>query len=92
METKICKVCGRELPIENFKSTRSGSKVCTCTECATKKLRENKAKRLEEKKDEIVKMSLQDFTARQLMEELARRGYTGTLDYTRVEHIDITNF
>ena len=35
---------------------------------------------------------LSRFTPRQLMEELARRGYKGELTYTRVERINISNF
>lgn len=44
-ETKVCRCCGRELPISNFKTTRWGGKVSVCTECATTKLRENKQKK-----------------------------------------------
>ena len=57
METsRICKDCGRELPIENFKKTRFGDRVHVCTECATRKLRENKAKkRIEKERKEIRK-------------------------------------
>ena len=99
--TKICKDCGRELPIENFKRTWKGTRVNTCTECATKKLRENKEKKREEQKQKEfeqarinneAKTALATFTSRQLMEELARRGYKGQLEYTRIEKIDITNF
>lgn len=101
METKICKDCGRELPIENFKKTWKGTRVNTCTECATKKLRENKKKKLLELEQKGLeqarinneaKKALAAFTSRQLMEELARRGYKGQLEYTRIEKIDITNF
>ena len=35
---------------------------------------------------------LAEFTPRELMAELARRGYEGKLTYTRVEEIDINNF
>ena len=35
---------------------------------------------------------LSRFTPRQLMEELAKRGYKGELTYVRVERIDITHF
>lgn len=99
--TKICKDCGRELPIEMFKKTRYGDRVSVCTECATKKRRENKAKkgmeaalaiekRLKAQKEEEVKTALSAFTPFQLIEELARRGYRGELTY--VQKIDITNF
>jgi ribosome-binding protein aMBF1 (putative translation factor) len=99
METKICKDCGRELPIKMFKKTRYGDRVSVCTECATKKMRENKEKkRIEEaikvreqaRIDAEVKTTLSSFTPRQLMEELARRGYKGELTF--VQKIDITNF
>lgn len=100
METmKRCKDCGRELPIEMFKKTRYGDRVSVCTECATRKLRENKEKkrmemameaRQQAQKDAEVKTALSQFTPRQLMEELARRGYKGELTF--VQKIDITNF
>lgn len=98
-ETKVCKCCGRELPIKNFKKTRWGTIVSVCTECATQKLRDNKIRKQQEeemakareyaKKSERQKM-LKQYTPRELMEELARRGYTGELRYTT--KIDITNF
>ena len=37
METKVCKDCGRELPITSFKLSRYGVRVAVCTECAVKK-------------------------------------------------------
>lgn len=35
METKICKRCGNELPITQFRTTRWGAKAHTCTRCIT---------------------------------------------------------
>lgn len=101
METilKTCKDCGRELPISYFKKTRYGDRVSVCTECATRKMRENKEKkrmetvikmRQEAQKEAEVKTALGQFTPRQLMEELARRGYKGELTF--VQKIDITHF
>ena len=96
METKICRDCGRELPIDKFKNNRYGVKVSVCTECATRKLRENKEKKRIEKAmqaqqpalvEEEAKTALSGFTPRQLMAELYRRGYSGTLTY--VQKIDI---
>lgn len=99
METKICKCCGRELPIENFKLGRNGQRVGVCTPCAVEKLRANKAaKRLQEAQEkeretqDARNMKLKDFTPRELMEELARRGYEGKLRFVRIEEIDIKNF
>ena len=95
---KICKDCGRELPIINFKKTRFGGRAGVCTECATRKLRENKARKKEDeelKKEKVKSMldnrkqMLSEFKPRELMEELARRGYKGKLSYTNV--IDICN-
>lgn len=37
METKICKVCGRELPETEFKLTRWGSRSSTCNTCVQEK-------------------------------------------------------
>ena len=99
METKVCKECGRELPVENFKMSRWGGRVDVCTECATRKLRENKAKRKEaervEKEQKVQasrNLKLCEFTPRELMQELARRGYKGTLQYVQIHEIDIENF
>lgn len=37
METKTCKVCGRELPLSEFKTTRWGSKSDVCNACVREK-------------------------------------------------------
>lgn len=37
MKTKICKVCGRELPETEFKLTRWGSRSSTCNTCVQEK-------------------------------------------------------
>src|SRR5690606_6491947 len=96
-ETKVCKCCGRTLDISNFKATRWGGKVSVCTECATKKLRENKQKKLDEQKQKVEDMRaearqlcLADFTPRELMEELKRRGYEGHLTYVETHTIDLS--
>lgn len=43
METKVCKVCERELPESAFMRTRFGTLTNTCRDCRTVALRENKA-------------------------------------------------
>ena len=43
METKICKVCGRELPIDSFMLTKGGSRMNTCRECRNAAIREKYA-------------------------------------------------
>lgn len=37
METKLCKVCGRELPLTAFKNTRWGHRVTICNACVKEK-------------------------------------------------------
>lgn len=99
METKICKECGKEQPIGLFKKTRWGTHVNVCTECTTRKMRKTK----EEKQDVVSvrlnenilrakKMRLSEFTPRELMEELVRRGYQGKLTYTETHEIDLSSF
>ena len=44
METKTCKVCGRELPEADFPMNRWGRRVGVCKECRTAALRETKAR------------------------------------------------
>ena len=94
-----CKTCGRELELSKFKKTRWGSYSSTCTECACQKMRETKQKQAEKlqevttnKLQDARNLRLKDFTPRELMEELARRGYEGKLTYTEIRTIDITNF
>ena len=100
METRICKECGRELTIEgNFKRTQFGTYSKVCNDCVREKLRATKAAKaakveeLKQKQEQDARtFRLADFTPRELMQELARRGYEGKLTFTRVETIDITNF
>ena len=94
---KKCKCCGRELPIYDFKASRWGGRVSVCTECATNKLRENKRKKLDEQKQKVEdvraenrQLCLADFTPRELMAELKRRGYEGTLTYVETHTIDLS--
>lgn len=37
METKTCKVCGRELPLTEFRVTRWGGKAEVCNACTNEK-------------------------------------------------------
>lgn len=45
METKTCKVCGRELPENNFRVTRWGGRADTCNECIKAARRETRAQK-----------------------------------------------
>ena len=86
MATTICKRCGQEKPLEEFYNNRHGvSQVCR--ECARKKRHETMAKRYAAQRA----LSLADFQPRELMAELKRRGYEGTLTFTETHVIDISN-
>ena len=96
-ETKVCRCCGRTLDISNFKISRWGGRVSVCTECTTNKLRENKRKKHVEQKQELEdaivenrQLRLADFTSRELMAELKRRGYEGKLTYVETHTIDLS--
>lgn len=99
METKICKCCGKELPISEFGIMFNGVVHSICKSCMKVKQSEGHKKRSElnkqKKVDEleaVKKARLSEFTPRELMEELARRGYEGKVTYTETHVIDITNF
>jgi hypothetical protein len=82
-ETKKCKCCGRELPLSEFTKGKFGV-FSTCKECVNKKRVDTiDAKKhhrdLEQEIANAKKMRLADFTPRDLMEELARRGIEGTM-------------
>lgn len=83
-EKKKCKCCGRELPVSEFSMSGGGCLLNTCKECMRKKQSEGRKKRKEELDFEkeladAKKMRLADFTPRDLMEELARRGIDGDM-------------
>lgn len=91
---RICKCCGRELPIEDFYKNGFGV-TSVCKECHTKRAKEGKEerKRLKQQAVDAINarhLRLSDFTPRELMEELKRRGYDGKITYTRVEEIDLS--
>lgn len=95
METRICKCCGRELPLEKFNKNAFGY-THVCNEC-TSKNRSEAAKRRNEMKAKISdaenarNLRLQDFTPRELLEELRRRGYEGKLRYVQVHEINLAD-
>ena len=94
METKICKKCGQELPLENFsKNAKMKDGLQNhCRACASeysrniwkrKKAQKKENERIEfEKKYKVyTNRDLAKFTPRELMLELKARGYEGELLY-----------
>lgn len=100
METKVCKKCGRELPVENFSINRSNKDglQAECKECKAEYMkgywlrRKAEKKRIEEDRIEFEKKykiytnrDLAKFTPRELMLELKARGYEGELLFREVK-------
>lgn len=83
---KTCVKCNRTLPIAAFRLTRWGSIANTCNECMNKGRARNKAAH----EEQLRTMRLQDFSPRELMAELHRRGYEGTLTFTETHSINIS--
>lgn len=85
-----CARCGRELPTEFFRKTRwVGVRSTTCNECFNQLKQERRAEKMQEVIAEASTKRLEDFTPRELMVELARRGFKGTLEFTQTRVIDI---
>lgn len=97
--TRKCTRCGRELTFDKYRMTRWGDYTSVCNDC-TAQLRREKAQEkkarieAEERKQEMEASAkrLKDFTPRELMQELADRGYKGKLTYTKTIEIDIEHF
>lgn len=87
--TKVCARCKQEKPLSEFgvkKRTKDGLNPY-CKDCIreyTKELKNKKKERIEQL--ELVEKegikNLANYTPRQLIEELSRRGYRGKLRYT----------
>lgn len=95
-ETKVCRCCGRELLISNFKKGRWGY-VSVCNECDKQHRAENRQARIDKAKQKVEdvraenrQLCLADFTPRELMLELKRRGYEGTLTYVETHTINLS--
>lgn len=81
METKVCKVCGQELPLSEFrKSLLVPNGIATCKKCVNDKIKKTK---LFKETTGSTNTELAKFTPRELIEELKSRGYKGKLYVTR---------
>lgn len=88
METKICKKCGKELPVDKFyknKSQKDGVGYY-CKDCINAYKSSKKANAYGEGKltKVFTNPDLAKFNPRELIEELKARGYKGTLTYEQV--------
>ena len=89
---KICKVCGQLLSVDNFKHHAISKDGYTniCKSCFNK----NRTKQFNNKNilgitDPSHTSELSKFSPRELIDELKRRGYSGTLKYTQIHTINI---
>lgn len=94
-EMNTCKCCGTQKPLSEFNKNAWGYKN-VCRECENKHRDENRKerKRLREQALDAMNartLKLNDFSPRELMAELKRRGYDGELTYTRVEKINLAD-
>lgn len=81
METKVCKICGQELPLSEFrKSLLVPNGIATCKKCVNEKIKKTK---LFKETTGSTNTELAKFTPRELIEELKSRGYKGKLYVTR---------
>lgn len=93
METKVCSICGKELPLSEFyphKNSKDGYNAM-CKFCHKERVHKAAAER---KRLKAIAAKggkqLSDYTPRELMEELYRRGYKGTLEFVEVKRIDLS--
>lgn len=85
METRVCKVCGQEKPLVEFRKNYQGY-THVCLECVRAKVKETKDEKraflhMKESVERARELRLQDFTPRELMVELHNRGYDFVMTY-----------
>lgn len=95
METKKCKQCEKELPIQEFSKNAYGY-TSICKSCnshnrseAAKKRNGKIVRDYEQEIEKAKQLRLSEFTPRELIIELRKRGYEGTLRYVEVHEINI---
>ena len=86
METRFCKDCGQEKPLVDFWKNKRGY-THTCKDCVMKTQSRNRTENIAKYKN----MALSQFTPRELMDELKRRGYEFQMKFTEVRIIDSKN-
>ena len=89
-ESKVCKACGRELPITEFYLRADGLPRCYCKSCNNRKTVQYLQRKRAEEKFEGGGMDkgfsnpgLSKFTPAQVVKELAAPGYPATGKVTR---------
>ena len=101
MQTKVCKQCGQEKPLEEFvKNSRTkDGRGSHCKECHNKLYPHNymrKKAKIEHKpkidehvEQELKEYQLKDVPSRLLIHELRSRGYRGELELITIQKVVI---
>lgn len=92
IKTKVCTRCGRELPLSEFPKNVQcrGGHSGVCKKCKVEQMRDYRRNLAEKARLYDERGGLKDYTPRELMLELSRRGYEGVLTYTERKTIDIS--
>ena len=93
IKMKVCSRCGSELPLSEFPKSPQcrGGHSGVCKKCKREQQTDYRRNLAEKARLYDERGGLKDYTPRELMEELARRGYKGTLTYTETRTVDIQN-
>lgn len=85
---KTCKKCGAVLPLDEFYKHKKSSDGHSpyCKKCHKVMCSQYQRNKIQKNRQEL----LQEFTPRELILELKRRGYKGELQYVEVHNIDIS--
>lgn len=88
LSVKMCKKCGEVLPLDEFYKHKNSSDghLSYCKKCHNAMCLQRRRNKKTKNHQEL----LQEFTPRELILELKRRGYEGKLQYVEVHNIDIS--
>lgn len=93
-EKRICKQCGKELPLKDFYRNKYGftnvCKVCANANRSSKRKKKDEVAELKRQLETCRLLRISQFSPRELMAELYRQGYDGTLTYTETHTVDIS--
>ena len=78
MQKRVCKKCGRELPLEQFVKNKHGY-TSICKECRYGKKKEPKRRNYYGMTQKPLAVSIETYSDQQLLAELKARGWSGTL-------------